>query len=61
MISLVENMLTLHQRLSAAKMPGEAELMRRQVEAADREIDRLVYALYGLTEEEIRLVEAEGI
>jgi len=23
----------------------------------DREIDRLVYALYGLTEEEVRIVE----
>ncbi len=29
----------------------------RQIEAADREIDRLVYELYGLSDEEIRLVE----
>jgi len=32
---------------------------RRQVEAADRQIDALVYELYGLTEEEIRVVEGE--
>jgi hypothetical protein len=25
--------------------------------AADREIDRLVYDLYGLTEDEVRIVE----
>lgn len=30
----------------------------RQIEATDSQIDRLVYELYGLTEEEIRIVEA---
>jgi hypothetical protein len=29
----------------------------RQIDAADRELDRLVYELYGLTDEEIRIVE----
>lgn len=29
----------------------------RQIASTDREIDRLVYELYGLTEEEIRIVE----
>ena len=28
-------------------------LYRRQIESADRQIDALVYELYGLTEEEI--------
>jgi hypothetical protein len=28
--------------------------------ALEREIDRLVYGLYGLTEEEIRIVEGGG-
>ncbi len=28
--------------------------------ATDREIDRLVYELYGLTEEEVRIVEQSG-
>ena len=28
-----------------------------QAEATDREIDRLVYEWYGLTDEEIRVVE----
>jgi len=31
---------------------------RRQIEATDQEIDALVYELYGLTEEEIAIVEA---
>ncbi len=28
-----------------------------QVSATDRQIDRLVYELYGLTDDEIRIVE----
>jgi len=30
------------------------------MEAADRQIDALVYELYGLTEEEIAIVEGRG-
>ena len=30
---------------------------QHQIEATDRQIDRLVYELYGLTEEEIGIVE----
>ena len=33
------------------------ENSQRQIDATDREIDRLVYDLYDLTEEEIRIVE----
>jgi hypothetical protein len=54
---LVERMLALHQQLTAAKMPNEKTHFQRQIEATDREIDRLVYELYGLTEEEILIVE----
>jgi hypothetical protein len=60
MVELVERMLALHQRLAAAQTPPERELLRRQIAATDAEIDQLVYTLYGLTEEEIRLVEGEG-
>jgi hypothetical protein len=31
--------------------------IQRQIDATDREIDELAYELYGLTEEEIRIVE----
>ena len=33
--------------------------LRWLIEATDRQIDALVYELYGLTEEEIRIVEGE--
>ncbi len=31
--------------------------LRREIEAIDRQIDQLVYELYGLTDEEIKIVE----
>ena len=31
--------------------------IQRQIDATDKQIDQLVYELYGLTEEAIRLVE----
>jgi len=35
----------------------DKESLQRQIDATDRQIDRLVYELYGLTDEEIRIVE----
>ena len=32
-------------------------MLQQETEATDAQIDRLVYDLYGLTEEEIKLVE----
>jgi len=37
--------------------PTDKQLYQRQIEAIDRQIDALVYELYGLTEEEIEIVE----
>ncbi|MBC8492647.1 MAG: Eco57I restriction-modification methylase domain-containing protein, partial [Chloroflexi bacterium] len=52
LIRLVDQMLALHQKLAAATIPADKELYQRQIEATDRQIDALVYELYGLTEEE---------
>ena len=41
----------------AAKAPHDRAVLQGQIDATDRQIDRLVYDLYGLTEEEIRIVE----
>jgi hypothetical protein len=37
--------------------PRDKELYQRQIETTDRQIDRLVYELYWLMEEEIKIVE----
>ena len=53
----VERMLDLHKKLHAATIPADKNLYQRQFESTDEEIDPLVYELYGLTEEEIAIVE----
>ena len=57
MVSLVDQMLSLHKQLHEAHTPHEQTALQRQIEATDRQIDTLVYELYGLTEEEISIVE----
>ncbi len=57
MVTLVEQMLELHKRQAAATSQSDRDLYQRQIDATDREIDKLVYELYGLTEEEIKIVE----
>ncbi len=57
MVELVEAMLSLHQRLAEAKTAYDKRGIQRQIDATDRQIDRLVYELYELTEEEIGIVE----
>jgi hypothetical protein len=46
-----------HTVRAAAKTPHERKSLETQIARADRQIDRLVYELYDLTEEEIRIVE----
>jgi predicted type IV restriction endonuclease len=57
MVKLVERMLDLHKKLAAAKVPDEKTKIQRQIDTTDRQIDQLVYKLYNLTDEEIKIVE----
>ncbi len=60
MVTLVERMLTLHKDKAAARLNAEKAMMQQQIEATDKQIDALVYALYGLTDTEIAVVEGTG-
>ena len=55
MVGLVETMLKLHKDLPKAKTPHEQESLQRQITATDKQIDALVYQLYGLMELEDEL------
>ncbi|MBN2021285.1 MAG: hypothetical protein JW809_00685 [Pirellulales bacterium] len=50
-------MLALHEKAARAKTGHEQTVLARQIEATDRQIDQLVYELYGLSDKEIALVE----
>ena len=57
LVGYVDTMLQLNKQLSQATFDTEKEPLERQIAATDNKIDRLVYKLYNLTEEEIKIVE----
>jgi len=57
MVTLVTQMLDLNKRLRDARLEQEKTQLSRQIAATDVTIDKLVYELYGLTEEEIKIME----
>jgi hypothetical protein len=57
LVALVDNMLELKKKYHDARMDRDKELYERQIKVVDNQIDRLIYDLYGLTEEEIKVVE----
>ena len=50
-------MLKLNKDNKSARTPQDKEFIQRQIDATDKQIDKLVYELYGLTEDEIKIVE----
>ena len=52
-------MLGLQKKYNEARMERDKELYERQIKIVDVQIDELVYDLYGLTEEEVKVVEEE--
>jgi type I restriction-modification system DNA methylase subunit len=56
-VKLVETMLATKERLAAVRTDAEATRLESLCDALDRQIDQAVYELYGLTEEDIEIVE----
>jgi hypothetical protein len=56
-LGLVNSIQVLHGQLAAAKSYVRRSILKRQIEATDRKIDVFVYQLYGLTDNEISLIE----
>jgi len=50
-------MLALHKKKVTAQTGETLTVLERQITATGPQIDRLVYDLYELTEEEIKIVE----
>jgi hypothetical protein len=57
LVVLVDKLLGLMPTLRAATADREKATLQNAVTATDQQIDALVYELYGLTEDEIKLVE----
>ncbi len=52
-------MLDLQKKYEETRMERDREIYERQIKIVDAQIDGLVYDLYGLTEEEIKVVDDE--
>jgi hypothetical protein len=57
MVKLVEQMLSLHKQLTGVTAPDEKTRTQHQIDATDCQIDQSVYELYGLTDEERKIVQ----
>jgi len=57
LVALVEQMLAAQPQLARAQSDKDKEFYAHKCAALDRQIDALVYELYGLTADEIKIVE----
>jgi len=58
MVVLVEQMLAAQKQLAGAQSDADKDFYGNKCAGLDRQIDALVYELYALTEDEIRIVES---
>lgn len=54
---MVNTILTLKQQYKITNTPTERKLLQKQVDVTDKKINDLIYELYDLTEEEIKIIE----
>jgi len=57
LVDLVRKMLALTEKLRRTRSESERRTLQNAVTVTDKGIDRLVYDLYGLTAEEIAIVD----
>lgn len=52
-----ECILSLRRKRSGNLAPSELERLEREIASTDAEIDELVYDLYGITDEDRKIIE----
>jgi len=55
---LVDRMLELHKKKNSLPLSAEREKIEREIAVTDEKIDEIVYGLYGITDEERKIIEA---
>ena len=58
-VNLVDNIIALNKKLAVEKNPNAVTMVNRQINAVDKQIDALVYKLYNLSDDEVRIIEGE--
>jgi len=57
LVSLVDRMLELHKKKNSLPPSAEREKIEREITITDEKIDEIVYEIYGITEEERKIIE----
>ncbi len=57
LVSLVDRMLELHKKKNSIPPSAEREKIEREIAVTDEKIDEIVYGLYGVAEEERKIIE----
>ncbi len=57
LIDLVEKRINFEKKMQASNTPNERKILQQQINLSDKKINELVYELYDLTEEEIKIIE----
>jgi len=57
LVAMVDKMLKSQKKYHSARLEQDKKLYKTQIDLLDHQIDSLVYKLYGLTEDEIKVVE----
>ncbi len=57
LVQLVRHMLLLQEKLTVVKATHDRTVHQRQIEVADRQLDLLICKLYGLTSDEMKILE----
>ena len=63
MVELVTRMMELKKQQARApkkQSPSAKQLLDQKLAITDQQIDALVYELYGLTQDEVEIVEGNG-
>ena len=58
-VKLVETMLQIQQQKQSSTLPEQVQQLEQRIAYTDDKINEKVYALYGLSEEEIKVVEGK--
>jgi type I restriction-modification system DNA methylase subunit len=57
LVTLVDRMLDLHKKKAALPPSAEREKIEREIAVTDEKIDEMVYGLYGITDEERKIIQ----
>lgn len=58
MVNLVDSMISMQEKYLKAHSPMEKAFIRNQITSLDRQIDRLTFDLYGITQEEEQIIDS---